>query len=155
MHRAGVKHRAADELSAIPTTGVDNTELDDKISVMVVTRTKNRKQKNSGVSSQAQKINRLPSELDESDVALPTLYELIVTQFKTLFCEQSRQASGIPGRTSTLDKNAVLVKKLSIDGPTQKLVATSSRARLLQQAYHITLAGHSGKRRLYDLLQRD
>ncbi|NJR72360.1 MAG: hypothetical protein HC782_04920 [Gammaproteobacteria bacterium] len=36
MHRAGVKHQAADALSRLPKTGADTTPLEDDLPLMAV-----------------------------------------------------------------------------------------------------------------------
>lgn len=36
LHRAGVKHRAADNLSWLPTDDTDNTLLEDELSILVI-----------------------------------------------------------------------------------------------------------------------
>lgn len=45
VHSAGVKHETGDALSALPTTGIDNTKSGHKISVMGVACTKSHNEK--------------------------------------------------------------------------------------------------------------
>lgn len=148
VYRADVKQRAANELSGLPAFVVESTKLKDEISVMVVVRTKNRDQKNSVLLCRSHKKKRLPNSLDEHNVELLMLSELIMTSAKEMFGPQSPQLVQIPSSAFTFEKNEVLVRKVPIDRSIQKLVHTSLRALLLQRAYHWTLAGLSGVRRI-------
>lgn len=87
VNRAYVKQKAADALSRLLTVGVDNTKLEDEISIMVVARTKNHDQRNYFVPSRREKNKLLPKNPDDHNVELPTSSELIIAQSKELFCE--------------------------------------------------------------------
>lgn len=51
IDRFRVKHQAAEELSTLPTAGLGKNELQDEITVMVISQTKNHDQKRSIVLS--------------------------------------------------------------------------------------------------------
>lgn len=55
VFRALVKHQAAETLSRLATTGIDNSELQDEFRIMLETVTENYDQKESSVPNQVQK----------------------------------------------------------------------------------------------------
>lgn len=82
-----MNHQVVDALSRIPTAAEDNTELEDKMSFMVIARRKNHDQPDSVVPSRAKKKKHIPNNLDEFDVMLLTLPELIIARSRDVFCE--------------------------------------------------------------------
>lgn len=85
-----MKHQAAYAPSRPLPAEVDNTELEDKIPVMVVSRMKNQhSRKRTVMPSRKQKKKLLPNNPVEYDAELPTFPEFIMAQFKDTFWEQS------------------------------------------------------------------
>lgn len=73
-----MKHHATDELSKLPDAEVDNTELEDKIQVMVVIRINNQDDmKKSVVPSRTHQNKKLPKNPYAHDAGLPLLYEFL------------------------------------------------------------------------------
>lgn len=82
-------HQAADAENRLLSAGVDNTELEDEIPVIVVTRMKNRAdKKESVVPGRIQKKKLLSKNPDEYHAELPTLPDFIIALSKDAFCEQ-------------------------------------------------------------------
>lgn len=126
MHKAGVKHEAADVLCTLRTYRVDSTELEGEITGTVVAWMKNQaSMKESVVPSWTQKRKLLPKTPDEPDARLPTLSEFIITQSKDAFCENCSQLVGTSGSDFTFDENGNLVRKAGIDWLIPKVVNKS------------------------------
>lgn len=85
VHRADVKHQADDALSKLSTSGLENTELEDKGGVIEVDQTKNHHKRNYIVRSHAQMKNLLPKSADKHYVELPTFSELSIAQSENVF----------------------------------------------------------------------
>lgn len=129
IHRAGVKHQAADSPCRLPTAGGDTSELEEKIPVMAVTWMKRQDYiKKSALLNRKRKRNRFTKLQKSSGAELPTISEFIFARFKDTFCKQSRQVGRTTGSALTFDKNGNLEWKAPIDGPIHKLLCTSLRA---------------------------
>lgn len=109
VHRGGVKHQEADALPRLLTTEVDNTELEDEISVMMLTGMKSHNENKSAVPNRTEKKKVTIKNRQESVTELPTISEFFIALSRTAFCKQSRHLVGTPGSAFAIDRNGVLV----------------------------------------------
>lgn len=86
VHRAGLKHQSANALSEPRTTRVYNTELEEKISVIVVARMKSHDEKQKSiVPNGTQEKKQTINNPEANDAKRPTLVDFIITHSKSIF----------------------------------------------------------------------
>lgn len=158
MHRAGVKHQAADALSRLPTTGADTTTLEDDLPLMAVQKM------DSGASAvhfiDAQEgdatpavtiIANAPKALTKHvDDKPSSIQEFLMEQAQDPYCKIAAKSVGLPNSEYRIDQHGLLVRRSMIGGSIQTAVPQSLRSRVLYLSHHTPIAGHPGQRRMRD-----
>ena len=151
VHRAGVKHQAADALSRLPTDGEDKAPLDDEIPVLVI------QHDDEQTVSTVVCVHEQYETTDGPAIELPdgalTLDALIRAQKTDTFCKRIADTVDTPGSAFNYDRDGVLVRRSALDGSVQRVIPVAFRTHVLQLMHAIPLAGHPGARRMYDTMR--
>lgn len=120
IHCTGVKHQKTDVLCRLPTEQMNNFNINDDISVLVVT------------THTQTKVNRVKDNtatktyIETNESQLPTLGEFISAQGTDDYCEEIRPTVGKPGFSFNFDKSGLLPRQSPIDGSVQKTRAATN-----------------------------
>ena len=162
VHRAGIKHQAADALSRLETTSTDETELRDEIPTL----TEDDKPPTTVLACfdcdeldlNDETCVCTTTDTDENDSdGLPSMItdeEFIKQQAEDEYCKEAAKSVGLPGSAFSIDKHGFLVRIAPLDGAVQKVVPASLKDRILKLGHFPPLSGHPGQRRMYDTMRR-
>ena len=160
VHKPGAFHKAPDALSRLPTTEVDNTEVDDEVPTYCVPDVDDLR----GVD-----VDVLPSDWDqymdvltivgepdddESVPDIPDIETFIREQKEDPYCREMAAEVGRVGSQFDVDENGVLCRRASTDQALQRVVPRTLRRAILYHAHYPCTAGHPGARKMYDTLRR-
>lgn len=117
LHRAGVKHQAAEALSRIITTGTDDKYINDEIPVLATQHHTHNKDMRSTCNcndcdQQAALFEpHLVITAKADNVGLETVSNFIHAQSKDAFFDQMKQLDGAPNIYFNFDKKKFLVRQ--------------------------------------------
>jgi len=141
QYNRGANHHLPDALSRIPTTGLDQKELDDDIPCFLL----------------AQVARGTDAKNFSAPVPPPpiTAEELLRTQGADGRCQQLRAVvdSGRPTRF-VLDEEGRLVRRQPTTDGMQVYIPEALRARVMGLQHYPTTKGHPGVQRMYAVMKR-
>lgn len=148
-YQNNVEHQAADELSWLPTKGYGwiRHQRGDHVDGCSHTRIEKANQS-------PRRHYRTDSHRDKEPY-IPSLVAFMSVHRRDAYCDSTRSTVGVPGSCFTFDKNGLLVTHSPIDRFIQKVVPQYMCPIILRLAHPSTLAGHSGKRRMYETSWRE
>lgn len=127
VHRAGVRHQAADALSRVPSDGTNKTQLEDDLPVMVI-RVENHDlhlsplHMSEDISSTLKRFN-----VDQNKLQVPTLKKSIEARGKNTLRHQAAKQIGQSGSEFSLNKDIIIIGLALMDGALKKFVLQSLR----------------------------
>ena len=183
VHRAGVKHQAADALSRLPTNGTDQHPLDDGIPTLAIgdSETFDPYDWAEGVLSVEEEVLAgvedialdaclihggeqpplpgIPDVLALDEHSTPpgevTMSALREAQANDRYCKHIRASLDIPGTPFGVTHQDILVRRSPLDGSLQKVVPFSLIPTVLYNAHYPVHAGHPGGTRMYETIRKE
>ena len=176
VHRAGIKHQAADALSRMPTDGSDQTPLDDAIPTLAVEASHTERSETQPDPQEFVEENDyldgcpasehdfgeiagLPDVLALNDKSEPpgeiTITSLREAQQNDKFCQHVRSSLDLPDSPFGVTHEDILVRRSPLDGSLQKVVPFSLIPIILYHAHYPVHAGHPGGTRMYETIRRE
>ena len=163
VHRPGVKHQAADALSRLPTTGTDQTDLDDEIPTVAAVLKGPMVHQDEPEweiipfdsqplsASTVQHKNHDQQDLDDKPI---TTDEMMAEQREDPTCLKYASLADNHKSHFSLTSNGLLVRHSPRDNAVQMVVPASLQSRVMYLSHYPVTAGHPQGSKMYDTLRR-
>lgn len=167
VHRADIKHQAADALYRLKTTGGDTSPLDDDLPVMNIVGPPDEYDEDDthyAIDEYGPTRYRGADELEVIDtmeqrvaepVSVPTPMEFVAAQKEERLCPQSLQTVRKPGCMFDVYRHGWLVRNSEMDEALKKLVPQALRHQIISLKHGTITAEHPGSRRMYETMRHE